>query len=262
MSSVAAAIDSRSIAGFEKMIAVFWGPDQGAPSNSISIHSQPDCLAITWNVTRAPWGQAILGPNTFQARLFPSGKIELTYPHVVERDGIVGVFPGNAVQGKLLSHWKYDGRAPHPSVDVDSADVYDDGTVLDLAYTMKQDAVTNVDSGPLDYRCWINHDGDTDMVSVSVSDKQQMACWLGAAPLTGGWKINGPRVDMFVSKVLLANSKQCSVGCDLVGQAGPSCGIRKSATAVRDDQCRAGDNKALQTKPAATFPGQTLRKYF
>lgn len=226
MCSVAAAIDSRSVAGFEKMIAVFWGPYQGAPSNSISIDLQPDCLAITWNVTRAPWGQAVLGPNTFQARLFPSGEIEMTYPHVVERDGIVGVFPGSAVQGKLLSHWQYSGKAPHPSVDVDSADVYDNGTVLDLTYTMKQDAVTNVASGPLDYRCWVNHDGITDMVSVSVTHQQQMACWLGAAPLTGGWKINGRRVDMFVSKVLLANTKQCSVNWDVTwwGESGRAVG--------------------------------------
>lgn len=226
MCSVAAAIDSRSAAGLEKMIAVFWGPYQDQSANTITVHAQPDCVAITWSMMRAPWGQAVLGTNTFQARLYPSGVIELTYPHIAERDGIVGIFPGKTIHGKLLSHWHYDGTAPHPGVDVDSADVYDAGTTLDLAFTMKHDALTNVNSGPLDYRCWVNHDGVTDMVSVSVSDQEQMACWLGAAPRTGGWRINGRRVDMFVSKVLLAGCKQCSVTWDVTwwGQLGRAVG--------------------------------------
>lgn len=216
MSSVAAAIDSRSAAGMEKIITVFWGPFMGRNTDSVSIHTQKDYVAITWNMTRAPWGQAVLGLNTFQARLYSSGVIEFIYPHISEHDGIVGLFPGKTPgYGRLLSHWSYDGKAPNPGVDIESADICDVGTVLDLAITMKHAVPTNVDSGPLDYRCWINHDGAEDLVAVSVSDHQEMACWLGPNPLTGGWKISDRRVDMFVSKVLLAGCKQCSPTWDV-----------------------------------------------
>ena len=149
MSSVAAAMDSRSAAGLEKTVAVFWGPFMGRSSDKVSIHTQKDCVVITWNMTRAPWGQAVLGLNTFQARLYSSGVIEFTYPRISERDGIVGLFPGKTPRaGQPLSHWSYDGKAPDPALDIESADVYDAGTVLDLAITMKHEALTKVDSGP------------------------------------------------------------------------------------------------------------------
>jgi hypothetical protein len=215
MYSVASAIDSRSAAGFEKMIAVFWGPYQNPSVSQISILLQPDRLIITWNMTRAAWGQAVLGVNTFQARLYASGVIEFTYPHVAERDGIVGLFPGREVSGNQLSHWEFKGKAPHPAVEIESADVYDAGTVLDLAITMKQDALTSVDFGTLDYRCWLDHDGVKDMVSVSISDQPRMSCWLVASPRTGGWRISGRRVDMFISKIPLAGCQQCSVSWDV-----------------------------------------------
>jgi hypothetical protein len=223
MVSVAAAIDSRSAAGLEKMIAVLWGPYQNPSVSQVSIQADSQSLAITWNMTRAAWGEAVLGVNTFQARLYPSGVIEFAYPHVAERDGIVGIFPGQPVSGKLLSHWTFNGHAPHPSVDIDSGDVYDAGTVLDLAMTMKNDALTRVDSGPLDYRCWVTHDGVKDVTSVSVSDGQpKSSCWLGASPRSCGWKIDGRRVDIFVSKALLAECRSCSVAWDATwwGKAG------------------------------------------
>jgi hypothetical protein len=226
MCSVAAALDSRSTAGFEKMIAVFWDHYQLPSVSRMSFRANRRFVAITWNVTRAAWGQAVLGENTFQARLYASGAIEFAYPKIAERDGIVGLFTGKKVTGKQLSHWTFKGKAEHSSVDIDSADVYDAGSVLDLAITMKHDALTNVESGPLDYRCWMNHDSMDDMVSVSVSDEESMACWLGAAPLTGGWRIDGKRVDMFVSKVLLAGCRTCSVAWDVTlwGKPGRAAG--------------------------------------
>jgi hypothetical protein len=222
MCSVAAAIDSRSTAGLEKMIAVFWGNNTLPSVDRMSYRSSRDSIAITWNVSRIAWGQAVLGENTFQARLYSTGVIEFAYPKIRERDGIVGLFPGKSVAGKQLSHWTFEGKAADPSVDIDSADVYDAGSVLDLAITMKHDALTNVDSGSLDYGCSFNHDGWKDPISVSVSDKQSMSCWLASAPLTGGWRIEGRRVDMYVSKVLLAGCQTCSVawGATWWGKAG------------------------------------------
>jgi hypothetical protein len=215
MTSVAAAIDSRSAAGLEQMIAAFWGPYLNPSVSQVSVDVEPRELAITWNMTRAAWGQAVLGVNRFQARLFASGMIEFTYASIAEHDGIVGLFPGGAVAGKSLSDWDYPGKAPHPSVDIASADVFDAGTVLDFAFTMKNDALTKVDGGPLDYRCWVDRDGAKDVVSVSVSDQPKMTCFLGASPRTGGWRISGRRVDMFVSKVLLTGSASCALAWDV-----------------------------------------------
>jgi hypothetical protein len=216
MVSVGAALDGRSAAGLETMIAAFWGPYQNPSMSQISARIFNDCLAVTWNMTRAAWGQAVLGVNTFQARLYASGVIELTYPHVAERDGIVGVFSGQRTADLPLSDWEYRGKAPDPSVDIDSGDVYDGGTVLDLALTMKGDVPTSVDSGTIDYRCWINHDGVRSVVDLGISDQPRMTCWLGPAPRTGGWRIEGKRVDMYISKLLLAGSKNCSVGWDVI----------------------------------------------
>jgi hypothetical protein len=215
MVSVAAAIDGRSVGGLERMIAAYWGPYQNPSVSQISTQVSSGCLAVTWNMTRAAWGQAVLGVNTFQARLYASGVIELTYPHVAERDGIVGVFPGQVTAGRSLCHWEPAGEAPDPSVDIDSADVFDGGTVLDLALTMKEQIPGSVDSGTLDYRCWIDRDGTKDVVDLAVSDHPRMTCWLTTAPRTGGWRIRGKRVNMYVSKLLLAGCKNCSFGWDV-----------------------------------------------
>ncbi|HTW94263.1 MAG TPA: hypothetical protein VMD30_05700 [Tepidisphaeraceae bacterium] len=226
MCSVAAAIDSRSVAGMEQMIAPLWGPYQNPTFSQVFINATPQGLAVTWNMTRAAWGQAVLGVNSFQARIYPSGMIEFAYPHVAERDGIVGVFTGTQVDEKPLSQWTRSGKTKRAAVDMTGADVYDDGSVLDLAITMKNDAITHVNSGSLAYRCWIKHDGETDMVAVTATDQPRMSCWLGASPRTGGWRISGNRVDMYVSKVLLAGCKQCSMAWDVTwfGKRGRSTG--------------------------------------
>jgi hypothetical protein len=211
MCSVAAVIDARAAAGLEPMIAAFWGPYQNPSVSQVMIRSEPDGMLVTWNMTRAAWGQAVLGVNTFQARLFPSGVVEFAYGRVAERDGIVGLFTGQPVKPKLLNHWQYRGKAPHADVDIDSGDVYDAGTVLDLAITMKHDLPPLSESGPMGYSAWFRHDGRADQVALDVSDQPSMSCWLGASPRTAGWQIGRNRVDLFVSKLLVAGAHQCSV---------------------------------------------------
>ena len=102
MRSVAAAIDSRSAAGMEAMIAALWAP-YGDPT--ISVDATPARVVITWRAVRfnpTAVGYFPLGENLFQARLYPSGVIQLAYRAVPERDGIVGLFHGQS------------GRRPHP----------------------------------------------------------------------------------------------------------------------------------------------------
>jgi len=211
MCSVAAALDARSAAGMETMIAALWGPYQNPSVSQVMIRTEPNEIVVTWNMTRAAWGQAVLGVNTFQARLYASGVIEFAYGRVAERDGIVGLFTGQSVEGKLLNHWQFRGKAPHADVDIDSGDVYDAGSVLDLAITMKHDLPPLSESGPMGYSAWFRHDGRSDEVALNLSDQPSMSCWLGASPRTAGWRTGGNRVDLYVSKLPLAGARQCSV---------------------------------------------------
>jgi hypothetical protein len=204
MRSVAAAIDSRSAAGLEQMISVLWGTyDPDSHRSQISIRQSNDVLVVTWNVTRINWGQTPAGVNIFQARLFKSGVIEMVYPRVFESDGIVGLFTGQPVTGRSLHHWQHTGKAD-PSVDIDSTDIYDAGSVLKFVITMKNDAIANVRTGTLDYRCLIHRNGFGDQVAVSVTDTQGATSSLDPSPTAVGFQIRGKTVEMFVSKVSLA----------------------------------------------------------
>ena len=212
MCSTAAAIDSRSAAGMEQMIAVLWGPYESDPAVSqVRIDSEGNSLTVTWNVTRVAFGQVVAGVSTFQVRLYRSGVIEMTYPHVVERDGIVGLFTGRMIIGRQLSHWKYTGSTGL-RVDVNTADVYDAGSVLDFDLTMRNPVMTKWDTGLQEsFQCKVGINGVKKWVEVAVSEMPRMNCWLGASPRTGGFQIHGNTIDMFVSKALLGNNRQLSI---------------------------------------------------
>ncbi len=86
MRAVAAAVDSRSAAGLEAMIAVLWALYEEV---AISVDSSPTRVAITWDAVRIiPRNHHYepAGPNVFQVRLYPSGVIELAYRKVPERE--------------------------------------------------------------------------------------------------------------------------------------------------------------------------------
>ena len=101
MRSVAAAVDSRSAAGLEAMIAVLWAIYGEA---AISVASSPERVALTWDAVRRDADYEPAGPNAFQVRLYPSGAIEFAYRQVSERDGIVGLFHGSDARGPDAEH--------------------------------------------------------------------------------------------------------------------------------------------------------------
>ncbi|HVT87680.1 MAG TPA: hypothetical protein VHD56_02420 [Tepidisphaeraceae bacterium] len=210
MRSVAAAMDSRSAAGLEQMIAVFWAHVDPDPHRiDVRIKLEKDTIAITWNVMHVAWGQAHAGANSFQARLYHSGMIEMSYQHIVDRDGIVGLFTGQPVSGQQLHHWQFKGKAPDPSVAIESADVYDAGSILKFVINMKENAITRINEGTsLEYRCFVSVGDSKSQISVAVSDEPRMSCWLGSAPRTAGFHVQGKSVVMYISKVLLPNVRQ------------------------------------------------------
>src|SRR5262245_16044613 len=84
MRSVAAAIDSRSVAGQERTIAVLWAPNDMATTRAFT-KSEKDRLVVTWQAKRLSWAHAVAGENLFQVRLHRSGVIEMVYQRVPER---------------------------------------------------------------------------------------------------------------------------------------------------------------------------------
>ena len=104
MRSMAATIDSRSAADLEAMIAVLWAP---YGRTAIFIDPSPARVAMTWRAVRTspdPKWYEPLGENLFQARLYPSGVVELAYQAVAERDGIFGLFHGMEARGPDAGH--------------------------------------------------------------------------------------------------------------------------------------------------------------
>jgi hypothetical protein len=220
MRAVAAAVDSRSIVGMERMIAVLWADCLPDPEFSrVRVRLEDGALAVTWSVRRAV-SPGVIGQakeeNLFQARLYPSGAIEMAYPRVAERDGIVGLFTGQAVSGARLDHAEFTGQAPHPSVDIASADIYDAGTLLRFVYTMKNDALASVSSGTLMYRFFINRFGFDDSVAIFGTDMPRAGSGMSPQPATFGFQIQGHTVTFYLSKVLFGGVKQFTWSGDVV----------------------------------------------
>jgi len=209
MCSVAAAIDSNSAAGMEQMLAVLWNAyETDSRVCKVHIESNKESLAITWEVVRGSAGQEIAGTCTFQARLYPSGMIEMAYPTVPERDGIVGLFSGQPVNGVRLHHWQSPENRADPSVAIESTDIYDDGSVLKFVMTMKNDVPAQSSTGTFAYRCMARINGDLEQFAANLHDGWDGSSSLGASPRTAGFRIQGRTVEFYVSKVQLYGIKQ------------------------------------------------------
>ena len=209
MRSVAAAVDSRSAAGQEAMIAALWAV---YGKTAISVDVSPARAAITWDAVRiTPRNHHYepAGPNVFQVRLYPSGVIELAYRTVPERDGIVGLFHGTRARGRVLSAANDASgdvnRGPNATVDIISAELVDNGSTVIASMTMADDIP---DSGDLSYRVYL--DGDC-MVGLRVEVTGRRPTWsCGERPRTVGYAVQGPTLEIYVSKTLLLERRAVS----------------------------------------------------
>jgi len=153
MRSVAAAIDSRSAAGLETQIAALWAIYGDA---TVSIDATSARAVFTWSATRPEPGyefNAPLGPNVFQARLYPSGRIEFAYRAVAERDGLVGLFGTPSGRGPILvAPAERAGDVKEPVVDITDVELVNTGSTLLFRMTLADDVPEAVDEGGIDYR--------------------------------------------------------------------------------------------------------------
>ena len=99
-----ATLDAQSLAGRVRMIAPLWN-FYSLGESTAWIRSSAKEFVVTWDAQRYMEyneGYAPLGRNLFQVRLTPDGAIEFRYEEVAERDGIVGVFSGQAAKSRVL----------------------------------------------------------------------------------------------------------------------------------------------------------------
>ena len=213
MRSVAAAVDSRSAAGVEAMIAVLWAIYGGA---AISVDSAPERVAITWDAVARNYEPA--GPNVFQVRLYPSGAIELAYRRVSERDGIVGLFHGTDARGPTLGAVDDPvGDVSNPTVDIASVELVDNGSTVVASVTMAADIPARVSSGSVEYRVFLDFDGKSCAVGLQVNTTGRRELnWCGAAPSVVGYRVQGATLEVPISKTLLNDARTVSWFMDAV----------------------------------------------
>ena len=206
MRGVAAAVDARSAAGLEAMIAGLWSVYERAV---ISVDSTPSRVAITWNAVRSrDFGPT--DPNVFQIRLHPSGMVELAYREVSERDGIVGLFHGMDARGRTLSVFEDTvGDVSDPFLDVVSARLVDNGTTVIFSLTVAGNIPERVD-GLLVYRANLNVDGRSCVVELQVrTTGRNPFQWCGPAPALG-YSVQGRTLEIAIPKILFDNTDTIS----------------------------------------------------
>ena len=202
MRSVAAAVDSRSAAGLEAMIAVLWA---FYGQTAVSLAASPARVAITWDATRiVPRNHYYepAGPNEFQVRLYPSGVIEFAYRKVSERDGIVGLFHGTGARGEVLGAATDDsGDVSQANVDIVSAELVDNGSTVIASVTTAAGIPDRVSSGSLSYWFSLDFDGaDTRMWAVDVDATGRTTSGQGPSPRAVGYAVRGRTLEMAISK--------------------------------------------------------------
>ena len=212
MRSVAAAVDSRSAAGLEAMIAVLWAV---YGETDVSVDSSSERVAITWNAVRKiPRNHHYQprGPNVFQARLFPSGAIEFAYREVSERDGIVGLFHGAEARGRTLNAVEDPvGDTGNATVDIVSVEFVDKGSTVVVSATMAADIPARVSSGSVEYRVFLDFDGTSCAVGLEVNATGRgELSWCGAAPSVVGYRVQGATLEIPISKTLLNDARTVS----------------------------------------------------
>ena len=219
MRSVAAAVDSRSAAGLEAMIAVLWAIYGEA---AVSVASSPERVAITWEAVRTVSGSGHgyepAGPNAFQVRLYPSGAIEFAYRQVSERDGIVGLFHGSDARGRTLSTVEDAvGDVANATVDIISVELVDNGSTVVASVTMAADIPARVSSGTVEYRVFLDSDGKRCAVGLAVDTtarRELSSC--GPEPSVVGYKVQDATIEIPFSKTLLNDARTFSWSMDAV----------------------------------------------
>jgi len=208
MRFVAAAIDSRSLAGRELMIAPLWGL-YSYDASKIYVNSSAHELVVTWDAVRYQYpneGYAPLGHNIFQARLTPDGAIEFRYHGIAEKDGIVGVFSGQPFGGKLLDSAANRAVGKGPGPQVLSAKVEDAGTALHFALALSAPPPAKTSDDAVAYLVVVPVGDELCKAGLRVDAAGQSA--INECPGYAYAAASGSAIEVYVSKLGLGRLKQ------------------------------------------------------
>ena len=206
MRSVAAAIDSRSAVGMEAMIAVFWAIHD-APT--ISVDSSPARVVVTWRAVRRPHDYAPLGENRFQARLYPSGTVELSYRAVPERDGFVGLFHGRDAGGDILDAMDDPAGDAPGRLDITGMEMVDNGSTILARMTLSENVPQAVAEGEMTYRISLDLGGfECSVVLLVNADGRRGEKHCIPVPRVVGFRVRGATIEIWISKTLLDGVEQ------------------------------------------------------
>ena len=220
MRTMAATIDSRSAAGLETMIAALWAI---YGSTAISIDPSPARVAITWRAVRPSpdhnWHEP-LGENLFQARLYPSGVVELAYKSVAERDGIVGLFHGMEARGRTLDSVEDEVGEVAPEedvIDITKIELVDNGSTLLAIFTVAADVSEHLANANLRYRVILDFGDYTCDVGVRIREAGRSG-YTSCDPAPGavGYRVDGATIEIPISKISLEGARQVSWNADAV----------------------------------------------
>lgn len=215
--SIAANMDARSAAGLEHVIAVLWNYYDEDDHGTIHVQTEAQSVTITWQVRRMG-GRTGLAErpelNQFQARLYPDGSIDLSYPSVKDRDGVVGLFPGQmGATGQVLDHADDPLDASDPSVEIRSVDVYDRGSIIAFTFTMAADLPKQVTQGELMHRFLLTLNGRECGVYTALKSQRSTNSDCGFVP---GVEVDGRRVTLLVPRSDLAGSGALKWRADVI----------------------------------------------
>ena len=200
------------------MIAALWALHD---ETTISVKLTPAKVVITWRAVRVTTPNdfyAPLGENLFQARLYPSGVIELAYRSVPERDGIVGLFPGLNARGRTLDSVEDRvGDVPHAMLDITRVEWIDTGSTLLARLTLAEDVPEHVADGAIEYRVFLNSGAWECAVGIEVtaSGRRPFKDCV-PDPLVVGYQVHGATMEIPISKTLLNGSDHFSWDADAV----------------------------------------------
>ncbi len=212
---VAAAVDSRSVAGFELMIAALWALYEDI---TVLVDSSSAGVTVTWRGPRNDDYEP-LGENEFQARLRPSGVVELAFRQVPERDGIVGLFHGGAARGATLDVLTDETTdVSHAMLDIARAELVDNGSTLIARIEFAGDIPQDVPRSSISYELSLTF-GDRERsrssdcamgLGVNQTDRAPYAgFWCGEPNAVGAWAHDNV-VEIAVSKTLLDGAPDLS----------------------------------------------------
>ena len=213
MRLMAAAIDSRSAAGLEAMIAVLWARYDHP---TISVDATPTRVVITWRAVRDP-AYTPLGVNLFQARLYPSGIVQLAYRSVAERDGIVGLLPGLDTGGRTLDSAEDPaGDVARGFLDIVRVEWVDNGSTLLATMTLAGDVPAEVADGAIEYRVFLGFGNNEFLLGIEVTGSGRSPWTSEGRDTAIGYRVQGATIDFLFSKTLLGGADEFSWDADAV----------------------------------------------